>query len=169
MPGTNTPAQMFDHELNVKKGWPAPYTLDYSAAYADGETGVVAGMVCSLDANGDFVQGLSADGAMAIFMLQSMTDLDVLSDVGNVSGGVGSGLVAVGAFELQTTEFVAGDYPPNTPLTVAAGDNAGQLTGGTLYTDPIVGVVSSGTSTSEHDASVSFLSFWPVWLPPVPN
>lgn len=172
MPGTNTPSQMFDHELNVKKGWPSPYTVDYSAAYASGVTGVVAGMVCSLDANGDFVRGLNADTSMAIFMLQSMTDLDVLSDVGNVSGGVGSGLVAIGGFELQTTEFVAGNYPSGTLLTADDGGvtpaNDGKLTGGTAYTDPIVGVVSAGTSTSEHDASISFLSFWPVWLPPTP-
>ena len=93
-------------------------------------------------------------------------------DVGNVSGGVGAGLVALGAYELQTTEFVADTYAPNDPLTVDDGAitpaNAGKLTKGTLYTDPIVGVVSAGQTDSEHNATIKFLAFWPVWLPPVP-
>jgi hypothetical protein len=163
---------MFNHELNEKKGWPSPYAVDYSATYADGVTGVLAGSVVSLDANGQLVQGLSDDGAMAIFVLQSQTDLDVLSDVGNVSGGVGSGLVACGAYELQTTEFVAGNYAPNDRLTVdnnPISADYGRLTAGTEYTDPIVGVVSSGQADSEHDATIQLLSFWPVWLPPIPE
>jgi hypothetical protein len=172
MPGTNVPSQMFDVELNQKKGWPSPYAVDYAAEYASGESGVKAGMVVSLDANGAFVRGLASDGAVAIFVLQSMADLDVLSDIGNVSGGVGSGLVALGAYELQTTEFVAGNYAPNDPLTVDDGSvvpaNEGKLTLGVLYTDPIVGVVSAGQTDSEHSADIKFLAFWPVWLPPTP-
>ena len=169
MPGTNVPEQMFDFELNQKKGWPSPYAIDYAAEYATGTTGVKAGMVVSLDLNGKFVLGLDTDQAMAIFVLQNQTDFDVLSDVGNVSGGVGSGLVAAGAYELQTTEFVDDTYLPNDPLTVDDGSvtpaNLGKLKKGTVYTDPIVGVVSSGTTTSEHSASISLLAFWPVYLP----
>ena len=170
MPGTNVPGQMYDHELNVKKGWPSPYAVDYAAEYADGVSGVNAGMVVSLDANGKFVRGLNADGAMAIFALQNQSDFDVLSDLGNISGGVGSGLVAAGAYELQTTEFIAGDYEPNDPLTVedTVAADIGKLKVGTLYTDPIVGVVSAGQTDSEHNASIKFLAFWPVWLPPTP-
>lgn len=169
MPGTNVPGQMFDHELNVKKGWPSPYAVDYAAEYADGETGVKAGMVITLDANGKFVRGMVSTGAMAIFALQNQSDFDVLSDLGNISGGVGSGLVAEGAYELQTTEFVADDYSPNDPLTVeSVGADDGKLKKGTLYTDPIVGVVSTGQTDSEHNASIKFLAFWPVWLPPTP-
>jgi hypothetical protein len=163
---------MFDFELNQKKGWPSPYAVDYAAEYADGETGVKAGMVVSLDSNGKLVRGLSGDNAMAIFALQSMTDFDVLSDKGNVSGGVGSGLVAAGAYELQSTEFVSGLYPPNTPLTVDDGSvtpaDKGKLKSGTVYTDPIVGVVSAGLTTSEHNADIQLLAFWPRWLPPTP-
>ena len=167
MPGTFTPAQMYDHELNPRKGWPSPYAVDYSAAYASGTTGVAAGMCCSLDANGNFVRGGITAAQMAVFIFQNQTDFDVLSDVGNIAGGVGSGLVACGAYELQTTEFVAGTYPPNTPLTVvnAVGVTQGQLTIGVPYTDPIVGVVSSGQSDSEHNADIKFLAFWPVYLP----
>jgi len=169
MPGTYDPAQMFDFELNQKKGWPSPYAVDYAAEYADGVSGVQAGMVCSLDANGRLQLGLTGS-AMAIFILQNQSDFDVLSDRGNVSGGVGSGLVAEGAYELQTTEFVDGVYPPNTTLTVVnAGADAGRLTIGVPYTDPIVGVVSTGVTTSEHDQTIDLLAFWPVWLPPTPG
>lgn len=168
MPGTNVPRQMYDHELNVKKGWPSPYAVDYSAEYADGETGVQAGMVVSLDSDGKFIRGLSS-GAMAIFALQNQSDFDVQSDLGNISGGVGSGLVAAGAYELQTTEFVADTYAPNDPLTVeSVGDDDGKLKKGTLYTDDIVGIVSAGQSASEHNANIAFLAFWPVYLPPTP-
>lgn len=166
MPGTYTPAQMYDHELNVKKGWPSPYAVDYSAQYADGESGVNAGMVISLDSNGEFVKGLSAAGAMPIFAIQNMSDYDVLSDVGNMAGGVGSGLVAAGAYELQSTEFVTDTYAPNDPLTVeAAGDDKGKLKKGALYTNDIVGIVSAGQTDSEHNANIKFLAFWPVYLP----
>ena len=171
MPGTFSPAQMFDFELNQKKGWPSPYAVDYSAAYATGVTGAAAGSVISLDSSGNLVRGLSEDGAMAIFLLQNQSDYDVRSDVGNISGGVGSGLVACGAYELQTTEFVTATYAPNDRLTVEnseVSDDYGKLTAGVEYTDPIVWIVSSGQADSEHDASIALLSFWPVWLPPVP-
>jgi len=170
MPGTNVPPQMFDFELNQKKGWPSPYAVDYSAAYKAGESGVKAGMVVSLDANGELVRGMSGDDAMAIFVLQNQTDFDVLSDLGNVSGGVGSGLVACGAYELQTTEFVTDAYVPNDLLTVDDGGvtpaNKGKLKKGTKYSDPIVGVVSAGQTDSEHNATIKLLAFWPVYLPP---
>ena len=32
MPGNITPGQMFTHELNVIKGWPSPYAIDYAAS-----------------------------------------------------------------------------------------------------------------------------------------
>lgn len=165
MPGTFTPNQMYDHELNPRKGWPSPYAVDYSAEYASGVTDVYAGMCCSLDANGKFVKGVTTS-KMGIFIFQNQSDFDVLSDVGNVSGGKGSGLVACGAYELQTTEFVADTYAPNDTLTVeTAGADAGKLKKGVAYTDPIVGVVSSGQSDSEHNANIKFLAFWPVYLP----
>lgn len=170
MPGTFTPAQMFDHELNPRKGWPSPYAVDYAAEYADDETTYAfAGRVASLDSNGKFVVGLSATSAMAIFLFQNYTDFDVRSDVGNISGERGSGLVAIGAYELQTTEFVPDTYAPNDLLTVNDGGvtaaNVGKLELGTLGVDAIVGVVSSGQSDSEHNADIKFLAFWPVYQP----
>lgn len=168
MPGTNVPSQMYDFELNQKKGWPSPYAVDYAAEYAAGVTAVRAGMVCSLNAQGNLQLGVVGN-AMAIFMIQNQADFDVSSDRGNVSGGVGSGLVAAGAYELQSTEFVDGNYAPNDPLTVeTVGDDAGKLKVGVPYTDPIVGVVSAGVTSSEHDATIDLLAFWPVYLPPTP-
>lgn len=170
MPGTNVPAQMFDFELNQKKGWPSPYAVDYSATIKSGETGIKAGMVISLDSNAEFVRGMSAAGAVAVFALQSQTDFDVGSDLGNVAGGVASGLVALGAYELQTTEFVSDTYAPNDPLTVeASGDDKGKLKkASALYAEDVVGVVSAGQTDSEHNASIKLLAFWPVWLPATP-
>ena len=167
MPGTYEPAQMYDFELNQKKGWPSPYAVDYAAEYAAGQTGAKAGMVVTLDANGKFERGLTGNQAMAIFLLQHQSDFDVQSDLGNVSGGVGSGLVAAGAYELQTTVFVDDTYAPNDTLTVedTVAADIGKLKKGTVYTDPIVGVVSTGATPSEHDASISLLAFWPVYLP----
>ena len=127
MPGTYTPGQMYDHELNPRKGWPSPYAVDYAAEYASGVEDVYAGMCCSLDANGQFVKGVTGN-AMGVFIFQNQSDFDVRSDVGNIAGGVASGLVACGAYELQSTEFVADTYAPNDLLTVeTAGANAGKL------------------------------------------
>lgn len=170
MPGTFTPGQMFDHELNPRKGWPSPYAVDYAAEYASGETTYAfAGRVASLDANGKFELGLASTHAMAIFLFQNYTDFDVRSDVGNISGERGSGLVAIGAYELQSTEFVADSYAPNDLLTVDDGSvtaaDVGKLKKGTLGVDAIVGVVSSGQSDSEHNADIKFLAFWPVYQP----
>ena len=161
MPGTVTPSQMYDHELNPIKGWPSPYAVDFAAEYATGVTGVQAGMVCSLDSTGKFVLA-AASGAMPIFIFQNQADFDVSSDVGNISGGVASGLVGVGAYELQSTEFDADTYAPNDPLRSGVD---GKLEKGTLYTDDIVGIVSAGQTDSEHDATIKLLSFWPVYIP----
>ena len=164
MPGTFTPGQMFDHELNPVKGWPSPYAVDYAAEYADGVTAVAAGMCCSLDANGKFVLG-TGTSAMPVFIFQNQSDFDVRSDVGNIAGGVASGLVGVGAYELQTTEFDADTYAPNDPLRSGVD---GKLEKGTLYTDDIVGIVSAGQTASEHDATIALLAFWPVFIPATP-
>lgn len=173
MPGTFEPGQMFDHELNPIKGWPSPYAVDFEAEYDAAVVGAQAGMVMSLDSDGEMVRGLggAATNRMPIFLFQNQSDFDVRSDKGNVAGGVGSGLVAVGAYELQTTEFVADTYLPNDLLTaesVTPADDIGKLKKGTLGTHTIVGIVSRGQTESEHDATVGFLAFWPLYLPVYP-
>jgi hypothetical protein len=171
MPGTYTPAQMFDHTLNPVKGWPSPYALDKTKAIADGETGIVAGRVCYIDPVTDKIKlgcPFDADTAsMPLFAFPNQTDFDVMSDVGNISGGNMVFLVGVGAYELESTEYVDAGFDPNVPLTVVndAGADLGKLKATTLSTtDLIVGVVSDkGSLTSEYKKL--YIRFWPVYLP----
>ena len=170
----SVPAQMFDHGLDAPKGWPSPYAVDKAACLSDDETGtVVAGMVCSLDANAELRLGLAVN-AMAIFIRQNATVFDVVSDDGGLVGCSDgrpkmAGLVAAGAYELESTEFNTGaTFNPNTPLTTVAPGvaNAGRLEVGVVYTNTICGVTSDGVVTNER--SVDVLRFWPVWLPVTP-
>jgi len=167
----STPAQMYDHGLDAPKGWPSPYAVDKSACLSADETGaVVAGMVCSLDVNAELRLGLAAN-AMAIFIRQNASDYDVVSDDGGLVGCSDAlpklaGLVAAGAYELESTEFnSAGSFVSNDALTspLPGVANAGRLDEGTVYVDTICGVVSDGVVTNER--SVDVLRFWPVWLP----
>jgi hypothetical protein len=83
--------------------------------------------------------------------------------------GILSGLVAIGGYELETTEFDSVQtYLPNEPLRAVRSDsaaNAGTLTnqGVVLYTNLVCAVVSRGKRTNHHGKTV--LSFWPVYLP----
>jgi hypothetical protein len=169
----STPDQVFDHRLNPLKGWPSPYAVDKSANLSDSVTAadVRDGMVLSLNASGEFALGLAAN-AMPIFALNDGTDFDVNGDDGNVFAGKGaaqakmSGLVAVGGFEIETTEFdTTGTYLPNQALTSPApGDtDAGKVKPGTFYEDTICAVVSDGESTDAHKNSV--VRCWPYFLP----
>lgn len=167
MPGTLTPAQAYDHELNPVKGWPAINALDKHADIADGVTGIIAGMCVSLDANGKYQRGC-ANGAMPLFAFQSQNDFDVNSDVGNLSGGVLMALVATGGYELESTEFTGVSFTPNAVLTAenVAGANQGKLKVTTIghATDMVVGVVSDeGPLTNDHGKTV--VRFWPVYMP----
>lgn len=177
----STPAQMFDHELNAVKGWPTPYALDKKVNVAAGQPLIRNGRVCSLDVNAELQLGLAC-GAMALFALANSDDLDVAGD--QSFGGdnfIGQGndptvasqphmptLVAVGAYELESTEFDdQSSYNPNDCLTAGAPGavDAGILQPGTAYADTICGVTSDGAYSNEN--SISMLRFWPVWLPPV--
>lgn len=165
------PPQMFDHVLDHLKGWPSPYALDKSADVADGET-IIQGQVMSLDANANFVAGLVC-GGVAVFALNGSSDFDVVGDDGNLVGGGTatarqSGLVALGPFELESTEYDTADtFAPNDVLTSPepGQSNAGRIQLGVAFTDTICGVVSDGTLLNENRKSV--IRFWPVWLPPL--
>jgi len=165
----STPNQVFDHILEAIKGWPSPYAVDKHAVVKTDEV-LRGGMVACLDASGKLQAGLS-EGAMGIFVRQNSDDYDVTGDDGNIVGARGavmSGLVAVGAYELESTEFVEGPtYLPNMVLTSAepGDDDAGLLAIGTAYVDTICGVCSEGSVTNERSQSV--VRFWPVWLPPL--
>jgi hypothetical protein len=171
MPGTVTPAQMFDHTLDARKGWPSPYALDKSKEIATGETGILSGMVVHIDPTTDKIKRgcpySNSWAGMPIFAFPNQTDFDVSSDVGNISGGVLVGLVGVGAYELESTEYLSTGYNPNIPLTVenAAGDDLGKLKVTTLDSgELVVGIVSDkGPLTNEYKKT--YVRFWPVYLP----
>lgn len=172
------PTQMYEHELNVVKGWPSPSAVDKHAVLADTEpaTVVLPGQVCSLNASGELELGLAV-GAMALFAFPSSADFDVRSDFGGWVGpstapnGSSNMLVlpAAGAYEMESTEFDDEQtYAPNDCLTSPAPGvaGAGTITLGTAYTDTICGVVSDGVLTNEY--RIQTLRFWPMWLPPFP-
>jgi len=167
------PAQMFDHRLNPIKGWPSPYALDKAkgVGQAAAEQGIKAGMVVHIDpVTGLFMRGLPGN-QVPVFAWNDFLAFDAQGgDDGNISlygnnKGI-SGLVALGSYELQTTEYVSAlNYPPNTPLTVCntAGTNQGKVEPGQFYVNTIVGVVSDGTSTNVQGVSV--VTFWSYFLP----
>lgn len=176
MAGTLTPGQMFDHSLTELSGRATMHALDFAAAPATGEA-MNAGSVMTLNTNGQFIAGMGAGVAnthkyqhrapMAIWALQGTDEFDANSDVGNISGGVQSGIVASGGYEIQTTEYVAGTYRPNDLLTFAVGVHRGDVVlSKDTYSDcHVVGVVSRGVETDADSKSV--LSFWTVFCPAV--
>lgn len=181
------PDQMFEHGLDVKKGWFGMTSLDHSAKMAGAVDYVVpAGRVVHLNSSGAFEPGVTGT-QMAVFLIAGSNAADV-SNPGTTAGGsfmhqaisptgVVSGLVATGGYEIATTEFVTADaYPPNQLLMAATGNSSGDsAVGGVLtrystgttnavqYVDAVCGVVSSGKATNHN--GVSTLSFWPVYLP----
>lgn len=180
----NAPDLMFEHGLDVKKGWFDMASLDYSTKLSPSLSfDVNRGRVVHVDSNGNFVPGAHKTN-VAIFLLNGSTDADV-ANPGTTAGGkfmhlavapTGklSGLVATGGYEISTTEFdTARTYAPGDLLTAtrtatpAATD--GRLTNQsvTQYTTPVVGVVSSGAATNHN--GISALSFWCVWLPGATN
>ena len=169
MPGTLTPAQMFDHSLVVVKGPSLMNRLDFASAPLSTET-IYSGSVCSLNTASKLVAGCVVGAVMnrpmPMFAIQNINDYDANSDVGNMSGGVMSAVVATGGFEIETTEFVTGTYRPNDLLTAATSSNRGKVTRctvGPYGAQNVVGCVSTGTATNEY--SKSTLRFWTMFLP----
>lgn len=174
------PGQMFDHTLDALKGWFAPSALDYVAKLSANVTidPLPAGRCVHLNSSGQFETGAQLL-QMPIFLLQGSADFDV-SNPGSTNWqaiapvGWMSGLVATGAYELQTTEFDSTQtYAPNDHLnavvantTAATGGTLTNQSLGTLYGSDMVnrcGVVSRGKSTNAYGKTV--VSFWPIYLP----
>ena len=169
MPGTLIPGQMFTHELNPVKAWPSPYALD-KALKPNVGISLVAGQCVSIDASTSGPGALLAklgvlNGDMPLFAFQGKDEFDVNGDVGNIITGTFNTLVATGAYELESTEFVAGTYYSNDPLTSpTAGINAGNIEKcGLDDSVQIVGIVSDGKLTNSYGMSV--VRFWPVYCP----
>lgn len=176
------PRQMTANTLNALKGWPQMNAVDYHAAFdsaiPSGDLPVLAGSVVSLNPSGNFILGVGTSAVMPMFLFNNSDDPDVVNDGGDASTtpgvwipisptGQAMALVAVGAYELVSTAFVAGAYPPNTPLTAnkSGSANPGKLKAGTLYTDMVVGIVSRGVVDNGYGKSA--LAFWP--FPVFPN
>jgi len=170
MPGTITPGQVFDHRLEIAKGNRLSANLDKTAGIEAGVTGIVRGRALYLSGNGLWVMGI-VDGVMTCFAMQGQNEFDTNGDVGNIQSNAVGALVAIGAYEFETSEFVDDDYPPNTPLTAhnIADADLGKVEVGICYTDQICGVVSDGVVNYEQGVGNTSLRFWGVWLPPIAN
>jgi len=170
------PRQMTANTLNALKGWPQMNAVDYHSSFDSGipagDLPVLAGSVVSLNAAGKFILGVGTDAVMPMFLFNSSDDPDVTNDGGDASTDAGNwvaisptgqamALVAVGAYELTSTAFVAGAYAPNDMLTSdkSGGAAPGKLKVGTVYTDMIVGVVSRGVVNNGYGKNA--VAFWP--------
>jgi hypothetical protein len=177
---------MFEHGLDIAKGWFEPAALDFAAPLSANVTfDVPSGRVVHVNDQGEFEMGVG-ETDMAIFLLQGSQDYDVANDGTTPAGnfmhqaiapkGIMSGVVANGSYEIESTEFDdAQSYQANQLLTATA-DNTTLATGGVLtnqgsgaggdveqYVDPVCGVVSRGRFVNAHGIPV--LAFWPEWLP----
>lgn len=180
------PSLMFEHGINVPKGWWDEAALDFSAKLSsDVDFDVPGGRVVHVNAAGEFEMGVG-ETDIAIFLIQGSDAFDVANPgttpAGNfmhkaiLPAGDMSGVVATGAYEIESTEYdTAQSYVPGDLLTAAA-DNADADVGGVItnqgsgangevqqYVDPVIGVVSRGSYNNEH--GIPILAFWPVWLP----
>ncbi len=189
------PSQMFTHTLNPLKGWPSPSALDFTGKLHSAITidPLPEGRCVHVDSFEAVTYGPGTSGdvplfktgvtgtQMGIFLLRGSASFDVANPGGDdwtpiAPKGIISGLVATGAFELETTEYDSDqDYFANHPLAAVADDTDDdpETGGGTLtsdcevYTDAVVGIVSRGTYTNAYGKSV--LAFWPVYLPEDPR
>lgn len=181
------PRTMFDHVLNGLRGWPSQSAVTFEAELSSEVTidPLPAGRCVHLNAGGKYETGCPAGVGkifMPIFIFQYSDDYDVANDGGieNPGGWMSfnrpriMGLVASGAYELETTEYDKQvTYEPNDALKSAQANTTaatgGVLSKGTPYTDPIVGIVSRGVKTLEQSNYVQALAFWPFVLPPTPG
>ena len=168
--GTLNPGQIFDHNLDIVKGPSLMHRLDYAAAPVADQV-LFEGSVMSLNSEGKFVAGCPAgtvaNRPMPVFAIQGINDFDANSDIGNMSGGVMSGVVATGGYEIKTTEFVATEtYAPNDLLKAATGNDAGKVQKATVApygAESMVGVVTKPAALNADLKNM--LSFWTVYLP----
>jgi hypothetical protein len=187
-----TPSQMFKNTLNPLKGWPSPTALDFTGKLHSAVTidPLPAGRCVHVHDIEAVAYGPGTSGGtprfktgviatqMGIFLFQGSADFDVANPGGTdwysiAPKGIMSGLVATGAYELETTEYdTAQTYTPNQALRAVsndsdatAGTGGGCLTnqGVTVGTNAFVGVVSRGTYTNAYGRPA--LAFWPVYAP----
>lgn len=177
------PRQMFDHTLDAPKGWFHMAALDFAAKLSSNVTiTAYQGRCVHLNDDGEFEMGCVGD-QMPIFLLQNSDDSDVSNSGGTLWYPIGptgtlNGLVAKGAYELETTEYDDDQtYLPNQPLRAIA-SNSNQTTGGRLTNQ---GVVKTQSATPENATAIvghvsrpprkrqsdrkKVLAFWPGHYP----
>lgn len=189
------PRSMTAFTLNALKGWPQQAAVDFNAKLdptalsVTSQSRVPQGSVVRLNNSYNFMLGVGNIVAMPMFTFNASDDPDVQNDGGDPATVKGAfiainpgssdvndrsrtgsmmALVAVGAYELVSTNYNAGaSYNPNTlltsPTTDTGGALAGQLTPGTLSTNTIVGVVSRGITDNGYGTNA--VAFWPYFLP----
>jgi len=193
---TPTITPTYQHALDYLKGWPNPAAVDFVAKFDTSQHNSIAygGRVVHVNQGASNLQfALGAVGTqMPVFLIQGNGEYDVSNfTTGDAQSwyavapaGWMSGLVAIGAYELQTTEYDTNStFNINDPLhapteaQITSGTDysmAGQLynarkwPGGnsaaiTAYTDHICGIVSRGTM--KNSLRMNTLSFWPVFFP----
>lgn len=183
------PVQMYIHTLNPLKGWPSPTALDFTGKVHSAVTiyPLYGGRCVHVDSVAPAPYGPGTSGGvplfktgvvgqqMGIFLFQGSADYDVANPGGTdwyaiAPIGINSGLVATGAYELESTEFDQTQiYLPNQPVRAISADTSastgGLLTnaGFTFGTNAYVGVVSRGTYANAYGQAS--LAFWPVYAP----
>lgn len=177
----SAPRSMTAFTLNALKGWPQPAAVDFHTEFAATVAAirdpVPPGAVVHLNSSGFYELGVGNLKVMPLFMFNGSNDPDVVNDGGDASTekgvfvpisptGQAMALVAVGAYELVSTDFMAGTYNPNDPLSsLTTTANAGKLYVGTMYTNMIVGFVSRGVVDNGYGSDA--VAFWP--FPVFPN
>ena len=174
MPGTLTPAQDYDHVLNIISGSDGMHDLQFTESVttdSDCNSWNRGSIVCT---DNDYLGGSVVlwnggwDACMPLWAINATYDLDVNSDIGNFNENRVTTIVATGGYEIFTTEFVpSGDgYVPNEFLTWASGTDWGRVKPASFpnYNDTdIVGCVSRGITTDVYGQEV--LNFWTMFIP----
>jgi len=166
MPGTLTPSQDYDHLVHPKAGSDGMHDLQYHSSAASGQS-FNRGALVSLDSSGNLVTGCG-DHDMPMWAINATNDFDVNSDVGNIIDGQIGCWVAIGGYELFTTEYVTTEtYAPNALLTAGLTTDLGKVKGAAAaYSNAVVvGCVSKGVETDVYSQTI--LNFWPLFIPKV--
>lgn len=178
---------MFDHTIDIVKGYSGPYRLTKSALISDNVSLVAyEGRVVHLNADGEWEMGCVGT-QMACWLFADKDDPDIEAtytddDRQAIPAGRISGYVANGSIEMATTEFdPALTYLPNELLRAVA-SNSVQATGGVMTNASVVtvegggaagnvtaccGVVSvddrTATPVSANSHRQNVLYFWPIY------
>ena len=180
--------QQYENYIDVKSGDldvsnQLMFTADLSEAESDSATKIVRGSVISLNSNGKFKLGVGNISGnsypMPMFAKKNAFDPDVATGaVGektgeilatSLVGGKMTAYVAVGGFELESSEFdVSNSYVPNMALKAKADGKVTPL-GGSETGTTVVGIVSvppfrSKASFNVYGKGNNRICFWPVFL-----